>query len=239
MIVWLASYPRSGNTFFRIILNSMFGIKTYSIYDDRNDIGADEQTAEIVGHEYLPEDFDLEAARQETKKWFIKTHALPLKQAVAEDGVIYLVRDGRECSFSLMKKLNDYSGKVRTLDDIISGNTFVGRWGEHVSAWDPANRPDTLLVHFEKLVDDPVAHIEKIAHFIEAVPLGRSIPTFEELQKVNPVFFRSGRKDSWKQIYTEAQHAAFWEYNYREMIAFGYTEAIPERYLFLAKRDPK
>ncbi len=51
MIVWLASYPRSGNTFFRVILNSIFDIKTYSIYDDKGDIGADEKTSETVGHE--------------------------------------------------------------------------------------------------------------------------------------------------------------------------------------------
>ncbi|MGH9425708.1 MAG: hypothetical protein ACRD2L_05300 [Terriglobia bacterium] len=32
MIVWLASFPRSGNTLVRIILNSVFGLSTSTVY---------------------------------------------------------------------------------------------------------------------------------------------------------------------------------------------------------------
>ena len=32
MIIWLASYPRSGNTMFRMMLNKVFGSKTYTKY---------------------------------------------------------------------------------------------------------------------------------------------------------------------------------------------------------------
>ena len=76
MIVWLASYPRSGNTFFRVVLNSVFNIKTYSIYNDTSDIGADEKTSEIVGHQFLPEDFNLNDARASDTIYYIKTHEL-------------------------------------------------------------------------------------------------------------------------------------------------------------------
>ena len=34
MIVWLASYPRSGNTFLRMVLHFVYGQKTYSLYND-------------------------------------------------------------------------------------------------------------------------------------------------------------------------------------------------------------
>ncbi len=74
MIVWLASYPRSGNTFFRIILNSIFGIKTYSVYDDIIDISADKKTSEVVGHKFLPEGFDISRARPEKKIYYIKKY---------------------------------------------------------------------------------------------------------------------------------------------------------------------
>jgi hypothetical protein len=37
MLIWLASYPRSGNTFLRIILNDVFGIKTSSWTGDGDD----------------------------------------------------------------------------------------------------------------------------------------------------------------------------------------------------------
>ena len=33
MIVWLASYPRSGNTFLRVVLHNVYGVATYVRYD--------------------------------------------------------------------------------------------------------------------------------------------------------------------------------------------------------------
>ena len=43
MVVWLASYPRSGNTFLRIVLHRLYGVPTYSVYDD------DDPVAQRVG----------------------------------------------------------------------------------------------------------------------------------------------------------------------------------------------
>jgi hypothetical protein len=34
VIVWLDSYPRSGNTLLRIVLRRLYGAPTYGIYDD-------------------------------------------------------------------------------------------------------------------------------------------------------------------------------------------------------------
>ena len=47
-ITWLASYPRSGNTFLRTILFNCFGIKTASIYP--NDLGRRKVLEDFVGH---------------------------------------------------------------------------------------------------------------------------------------------------------------------------------------------
>jgi hypothetical protein len=43
VIVWLASYPRSGNTFLRVVLHNLYGVPTYSVYED------DDPVAERVG----------------------------------------------------------------------------------------------------------------------------------------------------------------------------------------------
>lgn len=48
MIIWLASYPRSGNILLRIILKSVFGKETYSKYNDLKDIGANQKIMELV-----------------------------------------------------------------------------------------------------------------------------------------------------------------------------------------------
>ena len=227
MIVWLASYPRSGNTFFRVILNSVFDIKTYSIYDDRGDIGADEKTSEIVGHEFLPKDFDLEKARDEEKTYYIKTHGKPLNN---EDKVIYLIRDGRESTLSNMVHQNSFYNKNYTLKDAIFGNIDMGSWGNHISEWNPKKRDKTLLINFEELIDTPLKYIKRISEFLNIEPVGGSIPTFKELQEINPMFFRSGKKASWKDTYTDEEHKLFWLKNATQMKEYGYNNDIPEQF---------
>jgi hypothetical protein len=248
MIVWLASYPRSGNTFFRIILNSIFEIKTYSIYDDISDIGADAKTSEVVGHEFLPEDFEISQAREEKKTYYIKTHEPFDERVNARDKIIYLIRDGRESSLSLMKHLNIYSKQKMQLIDVIEGNTFVGKWSDHVSSWDPYKRENTLLVKFEELIQEPVKFIEVLSEFLKLMPIGEKIPTFEELKKINPKFFRSGKTDAWKQEYTQEEHILFWLLNGAVMYEHGYDTDIPlvDRKIFndltinfLQRRDQK
>ncbi len=227
MIVWLSSYPRSGNTFFRVILNSVFDIKTYSIYDDPGDIGADEATTEIVGHAFLPKDFDLEKARASSEVYYIKTHEL-LENMVLDDSdkVIYLVRDGRESTVSFAKHRKNYFGKSDDLTDVIYGNTPFKFWGEHVQQWNRIN--NQLLIKFEELTTDPASQLEKIANYLNIHPQNNTIPTFDELQKINPTFFRSGKNDSWKSVFTDNEHIAFWLRNYESMIKFNYKNDMPD-----------
>jgi flagellar biosynthesis GTPase FlhF len=228
MIVWLASYPRSGNTFFRVLLNSIFDIKTYSIYNDTLDIGADRMTSEVVGHTLLPENADLEQMRRDAETYFIKTHDIPDSKVADEDKVIYLIRDGRESTLSFWKYDQQYGdGEKRVLEDVIRGQIYFGTWGDHVRAWDPENHPHTLLVKFEELVDDPSGIIQAISDFTGQKPVGDAVPSFEELQQINPKFFRSGKKDSWKKEYSEEQQLVFWMMNHSQMVEFGYTEGMP------------
>jgi len=226
MIVWLASYPRSGNTFFRVLLNSIFDIKTYSIYGDKLDIGADKATSDVVGHAFLPQDYDLKKLREEETTYYIKTHDLPDQKISPEDKIIYLIRDGRESTLSYKKYTDTFVQSDKSLIDVISGNINFGSWGDHVQAWDPLNRPNTLLIKFEELTQDPTSQLASISRFLEVKPISDSIPTFEELQKINPKFFRSGKKDSWKEVYTEDDHLVFWLLHHKPMLAYGYSSNI-------------
>ena len=229
MIVWLASYPRSGNTFFRVILNSIFDIKTHSIYDDKGDIGADEKTSDVVGHKFLPKNFNIEKARESAKIFYIKTHELLDNRVDDKDKVIYLIRDGRESTLSFTKHQNTYSNQNKSLTDTIYGNTFIGGWGEHVSSWNPKKRNNTLLIKFEELINEPISFIKTLATFLDIKPIGDTIPSFEELKKINPKFFRSGKVSSWKNIYTNKEHFSFWLKNYEVMDEYQYKSDRPKQ----------
>lgn len=85
MIIWLASFPRSGNTFFRALLHTLYGQNTYADYKDP-EIGV----MEVTAGEEPPAPIE-ELARRE-QVYFIKTHLLPSDASPA----IYLLRDGRD-----------------------------------------------------------------------------------------------------------------------------------------------
>jgi glycosyltransferase involved in cell wall biosynthesis/tetratricopeptide (TPR) repeat protein len=207
------------------LLNSVFGIKTYSIYDDRHDIGANKTLKEVVGHEFLPADFDLARARAAETLYFIKTHDYP--DRVSTDKVIYLLRDGRESTLSYFRYLHDYTSQSKSLGDVISGDTQFGSWGEHVAAWAPQEAGNTLLLRFEELIRDPLGLVSQIEEFAGIRAVSDHIPTFDELHKRGPTFFRSGKTDSWKGEYSEADHLAFWLRNYTTMLDYGYTSDMP------------
>src|SRR5262249_16232902 len=94
MIVWLASYPRSGNTFLRVALHALYGVPTYSVYDD------DDPVAQRAGPALLaspPSPAPPPAMRDSPGTHFVKTH-----KRRKPDGcpAIYLVRDGRDAVVS-------------------------------------------------------------------------------------------------------------------------------------------
>jgi hypothetical protein len=93
MIVWLAAYPRSGNTLVRLLLKRLFGVSTFSLYDDPADIGADPTVAHELGHRShgLTNEGFYEMASTKPEMYFVKTHDLPRDDAPA----IYIIRDGR------------------------------------------------------------------------------------------------------------------------------------------------
>ncbi|MEW6746970.1 MAG: sulfotransferase domain-containing protein [Planctomycetota bacterium] len=227
MIIWLASYPRSGNTLLRVLLYHVFGVKTYSIYNDPFDIGADPKTSELVGHAAFDGPPDLDALRRAPETFFIKTHDLPGEAIAAEDKVIYLIRDGREACVSHFNYLKNFRGRGPTLQEIIEGKTPYGGWASHVRAWRPPLSPNCLLIRFEDLAKDPLSHAERLAAFAGIEPVSNRMPTFAELRAINPKFFRSGRHDSWKEVFTEEDHILFWLRSRDVMLENGYSSEIP------------
>jgi predicted nuclease with TOPRIM domain len=205
----------------------VFGVKTHSIYNDKVDIASDPATSEAVGHELLPDDFDIDALRKDPKLYLIKTHGEP-DVVKPEDKVIYLIRDGRESSLSYCKYINTYNDPNTTLNDVIDGNVPFGSWGRHVDMWQQSTTSETMFIRFETLVDTPQEYLPEISSFIGLPPLNNSIPTFEELQVINPKFFHKGLKDSWKDEYQPQEHLRFWIQNDSEMTEYGYKTHKPE-----------
>ena len=89
MLIWLASYPRSGNTFVRIVFNDMFGIKTRSLTGNGDDrvLSAVPGVVDAVGHltsEARGKEL-IDEARQSQELYVLKIYEPPL----TDDAAIY------------------------------------------------------------------------------------------------------------------------------------------------------
>lgn len=191
MIVWLASYPRSGNTLVRQVLRQAFGCESYSQYNDPLDIGSRPDVAAAVGHRSYQGSWQtfLEEARASSHLHLVKTHHAPQDDAAA----IYLVRDGRSAAVSFFHLLRDLRGREGvTLEQVIEGGTPFGSWGGHLDAWQPHDRPRTLIVRFEDLADRPQEAIRSIAGFLDRSPVAAWHNDLDRLQDLFPGFFRGG-----------------------------------------------
>ena len=192
MLVWLASYPRSGNTFTRVILNEVFGIKTRSLSGDGDDrvFSVNSKVLDAVGHlKSESRGFELiQEARQSSDIYVVKTHEPPL----TDDPAIYIVRDGRAAVVSYFHYLNDIENALVSLESVIDGKVYAGSWSDHFAAWRPIERPGTLVLRFEDITRDPSVMIDRLGDFISVKPRATRLRTFDDLHNLYPKFFRKG-----------------------------------------------
>src|SRR5436190_14783558 len=104
MLVWLASYPRSGNTMCRRLLVGLYGLLTYAVYEYPVLAEPREGYEELSNLTGLPDFFKL-APKSEVLRWMheddaiyvVKTHELPPDDTYP---AIYVARDGRDALVS-------------------------------------------------------------------------------------------------------------------------------------------
>jgi hypothetical protein len=220
LIVWLASYPRSGNTFLRIVLHSVYGAPTYSIYDDDDPI-AQRVGSALVG--YRPKPVDRRRMADSEEVYFVKTHK---RRKADRHSAIYLVRDGRDAVVSnarlrasMEPELDHTQEQFENLlrDEItrpyIDGQPSSGTWGGNVLSWlDNAGVP-LAIVKFEDLIAEPRAALHRtVARLgIDLVPSRDArIPTFHDLHGIDPNFFRRGVPRSHRDEMPDELHDLFW-----------------------------
>jgi hypothetical protein len=231
MISWLASYPRSGNTFFRILLHRIFGYPTYSVYSvpartarNRDD---EERLLRMVGQS--DEQCDVEQLRRDSRMHFVKTHELPkAEQAPA----VVLVRDGRDAVisyayFALQTEQGIAKPSRRELETalqrIIAGDSFGG-WSRNVNAWVERAGRDSVI-RYEDLIADPVpvasAALRRLG--VGTANAVETPPSFEELHAQVPWFFRQGRTGRWRKEMPRSLQKLFLQRHGDTLSRLGYS----------------
>jgi hypothetical protein len=212
MIIWLASYPRSGNTFLRTVMHSVFGIQTTSIPPETGD----SPLASAIGN-YDPGTCDLAALAADEKTHFVKTHELPADDSPA----IYIIRDGRASIATYCHFLRGPGKYQAALPDLIMGRIGYGSWSRHVEAWTTRPNAKTLILQFDDLTAKTRELRPEIAAFCGLEAQDDRILSFEELHAKAPNHFRSGSSTDWQNLFTEEDEDLFWAMHGPVMEQFG------------------
>lgn len=165
---FLVSYPKSGNTWVRLLIANLLSPDEPADFRAINRLVPD-PAADTARH------FATMPRPRVIKSHFVFDPRYPR--------VIYIVRDPRDVVLSEYH----YQRKTRRIDDqypleqyvsrFLAGETYPenGSWGEHVASWIVARDGDArfLLVRYEDLLVDTVAKLARIADFlkISATPL--------------------------------------------------------------------
>ena len=230
MIVWLASYPRSGNNLLRQALNCYYGCKSVSQYapeaPTEAEIASGKLSPPMPFNLYFKVDESVHGASAE--RYFVKTHNPPHEHKFP---ALYVVRDGRDALVSYahyafgmnaQKKPDspEYQAMLRNL--ILETRSPFGQWGENVTRW--VARPNTAVLRFEDLLARPQLELEKALSLIQLKlqPCTGTPLDFKQLHQFNPFTFRRGQVGSWRDEMPPDLEVLFWKHHGAVMEKLGY-----------------
>ena len=195
MIIWLASYPKSGNTWTRILISQL-------ISGDPNDLSYYENS-KIIRNYPLAEHFksfvqNLNNREQIIQNWVNSQKLLSIKNKIQifkthnilgsfgnysftnkeiTLGVIHVVRDPRNVISSVKNhfSLDDLNSakefifdKNKWIGDLDRGSvdTFISSWKYHYLSWKSFNK-NYLLIKYEDLLKNTKSEVLKIYSYLK------------------------------------------------------------------------
>ncbi len=211
---WLASYPRSGNTFARLLLKKIFAFDTPS--DSKLEAPLD-----------CPLTRDLNE-NQNNRVVFTKTHENRFDNRPA----IILVRDGRDALISHVHYQRMFWGWSEPFSVLLDraidpDDSFCSNWSNFYESWFNVDQAGCQLIYFDQLIEQPLTTmgtcLEKLGVSIDkTIQPAIRIPSFARLHAQNPKFFRRGRKEYWRKEMSDEQHRVFWKHHGFMMNELGY-----------------
>jgi hypothetical protein len=222
MLIWIASYPRSGNRFFRWVARFRYGLP---------------ERAKLVGPPETDPNYTLLSSIQNViaspEPVMVKTHEFPDPDAFP---AVYVLRDGRDAMvsythFVLTIVKPAATGAITpelfrsTLHDLLQEDRSVyGSWAENVLAW--SKRPGVVVVRYEDMVLDAGGVVDRALGVIRcpAKRISDGVPTFDSMKKEDAKLVRRGKPGSWRDEFPPELLPLFWKRNGDVMRLFGYTD---------------
>jgi len=199
MIIWLASYPKSGNTWIRIFLNSMlfsnnkvdvdinsnsidqFPLRSHfeGLTNNTNDINEFAKNC-INAQDKINLDNKIKIFKTHNAYWKQNTTNFSFTNKENTLGTIYIVRDPRNIITSVLNYFNkeDYDDALNFLKDekkILGGSEEDFGLPTIISSW--SNHYNSwkkldknyLLIKYENLLNKPEIEFKKITDYLENI----------------------------------------------------------------------
>ena len=236
---YIASFPRSGNTWVRFLLaNVLYGGTDLITFQKLGEIIPDRHRE--IGRKFISEPNSL-------------FNSLPVQSVKIHEryspnfhNIIYVVRDGRDTLTSYYYWLNARRKEHISLSDIIRGKADRGLWSKHILEWVKGDCHKKMTIRYEDLLDNTEKELRRIVSFIdfniELPELCRAVrlSSFKRLQEIEKEygvfsghieaikktpFIRKGMRGDWKKLFTKSDLALFWRYHREGMAAMHYGES--------------
>ena len=195
MIIWISSFPKSGNTWVRSIISSLVysddGIFNFDLIKKIDQFPLRKHFIEFtkdIGNIHSVKKYWVLAQDKihlDNKPKFLKTHQINCNldgySFTNKDNTaatIYIIRDPRNVIGSIS---NHFSVSIEEAKNIVLGGrvlinkdksyehdvvTLLGSWSEHYKFWTKKNN-NLLLLRYEDILLDPKKQLKKIILFLE------------------------------------------------------------------------
>lgn len=192
MIIWIASYPKSGNTFIRSFLASylfsdtgkfdfdlLYNILQFpSLKFSKTDLFSKKDAAQnwIYNQNFF---FNNKDTFLKTHNTLIEFEGYKFTSPKQTKGAIYIVRDPRNVVLSMShhysltyeesfeKMINNEASLLeKTFNNDHSNFTFLGSWSNHYKSWRDNNEFKVLFLKYEDFEENAEKEFKKILSFI-------------------------------------------------------------------------
>ena len=191
MIIWIASYPKSGNTFIRSFLSAYYYtnngefdfnlLKFIEQFPDRQFFDGFINDKDEASKKWLPIQRKLIKSK---KVKFLKTHSAygsynnnQFTSSEVTLGGIYIVRDPRNIISSLknhfslnvdgaLNMLLDENRGIKSDDNNFATYSFLSSWSNHLNSWSNIKSFRTIIIKYEDLENNSEKILTDLIRFI-------------------------------------------------------------------------
>ena len=232
MIIWLASYPKSGNTLLRSILSSYFystdglfafknleKISQFPLTSHLMSVGVNIDNEEDVFKNFINAQKLINQNKGKIK--FFKTHS-SLSQMYGSNftdlrntlGAIYIVRDPRNVVTSFA---HHYSMSINQATDVMidenrfmdkttkNCRVFLGSWSFNYNSWKNFQKHNKyLLIKYEDLISKKKNVLLKIFKYLDFLGLKTNLDMIKLNKAIKTTQFEDMKKKEENEIFYEA-----------------------------------